>query len=353
MPNNTHDKIIWYTTDDTAAVGDTSTRAFVDKILKQNITNLKNKLGKIPPKVLYWARLRYDGYAIRGIPRGVIKMANVDAIFRITNSIKTFGDLCGGPGGFVEFILFKNKTCTGYGMTLNNSADNYCVYSPRFTAIYGPTGDGDILNSENISAFPTNLDLVIGDGGLDVRGTENAQESLHMQLYLAQIICALRCLSVGGTFVVKFFDTHTSMSVNLLYVLSTCFKKMCIYKPVSSRAANSERYIICKHKLSDVALQIQTLNTASLNNDSLSSIVINQKFYNYICERNNTLAQLQLNGLQRLILYSSETNLVTKPSFRTQWSLDKFLFERYNTRHVLGNHRGGDLNKNSTFIGTV
>lgn len=349
MPN---DKIIWYTTD-AAATEDISPKMYVDQKLKAVITNQKNKLGKIPPKILYWARKRYDGYSIRGIPRGVIKMANLDAIFKVTDSIKTFGDLCGGPGGFVEFILFKNKNCIGYGMTLNNLLENYYVYSKRFTAIYGPTGDGDILKPENTSIFPTNLDLVVADGGLDVRGTENSQESLHQQLYLAQIICALRCLSVNGTFIVKFFDTHTMASVNLLYVLSTCFKKMCIYKPASSRAANSERYVICKDKLSNVTLQIETLQRAQLDNTELSAILITQKFYNYIGERNNTLARRQLNGLRRLLLYSHKPHLVTTPTFRIQWNLDKFLFDRYNTRHVLSfdHNREGDLNKNSTFNG--
>jgi 23S rRNA U2552 (ribose-2'-O)-methylase RlmE/FtsJ len=322
------DIVSWYTRD-IKATQLIRPKEYIDSKLKEEITQLKDQLGKIPPKVLYSARMRYDGYKIRGIPRGVVKMANLDAVFKLTKEIRTFGDLCGGPGGFVEFILFKNKNCIGYGMTL--TSDNYVVDSTRFSAIKGPNGDGDILKKENRNDFPKNLDFVIADGGLDVSGRENAQEFLHLNLYSAQIICALQCLKTGGTFVIKFFDTHTSSSVNLLYALSTCFQKMCIYKPVSSRAANSERYVICKQKFADVTFQIDTLEEVQ----HLIPNLINQKFYNYICGRNNSLATLQLSGLRRLILFSKRPNLSCRPIFRTQWSLDKFLFTIQTCRRQL------------------
>lgn len=335
------DKIIWFFNKESSHEL-YNFSSFVDEKLKRGVTDLKNQLNQIPQKDIHSARIRYDGYYIRGLPRGVIKMANLDYMFKVIKNIKTFGDLCGGPGGFVEFILFKNSTCVGYGMTLNNSKDNYYVSSPRFTAIYGPGGDGDIFNEDNVSKFPIDLDFVIADGGLNVKGNENDQETIHINLYLAQIGCALRCVNIGGTFIIKFFDTHTKASVNLLYILSTCFKQICIYKPVSSRAANSERYVICINRVVDVLPQTHIIKHCLLNLNETDNIKISQPFYNYVCERNNSIAKIQLRGLRRLISFVKHPHLKSTPIFRQLWHLDKLLFVNRNIHH--GIHNNGDRN---------
>ncbi len=47
----------------------------------------------------------------------------------------------------------------------------------------------------------------------------------------------------GGHFVCKVFDMFTPYSVGLFYLLYRSFDKVCIFKPVTSRPANSERYM--------------------------------------------------------------------------------------------------------------
>lgn len=313
-------KIRWYTENHTCNVMEFTPASYVDSKLKFIIHNLKNKLNKIENKKLCSARKRYDGYFINGIPRGAIKMANLDAIFKLTKNISSFGDICGGPGGFVDFILFQNPKVIGYGMTL--ITDKYYVTSTRFTSIYGVKNDGNILDKQNLEIFPKNLDILFADGGLDVNGNENAQETLHSELFITEVRFGLTCLKPNGTFVMKFFDTHTKESVNLLYLLSTAFNMICIHKPESSRPANSERYVICKGKKADISKQLQILN------DNIGDIKITHRFYNYICERNNHLAKLQIDGLRRLLLFTKRPHLKRSPSFRRQWRLDKFLFSK-------------------------
>ena len=41
----------------------------------------------------------------------------------------------------------------------------------------------------------------------------------------------------------KVFDMFTPFSVGLFYLLYRCFEKVCLFKPVTSRPANSERYV--------------------------------------------------------------------------------------------------------------
>lgn len=47
----------------------------------------------------------------------------------------------------------------------------------------------------------------------------------------------------GGHFVCKLFDLFTPFSVGLVYLMYHAFEKVCIFKPNTSRPANSERYV--------------------------------------------------------------------------------------------------------------
>jgi cap1 methyltransferase len=41
------------------------------------------------------------------------------------------------------------------------------------------------------------------------------------------------------------FDTFSSLSIEILYLLSYLYETVYITKPLSSRPANSEKYIVC------------------------------------------------------------------------------------------------------------
>lgn len=106
-----------------------------------------------------------------------------------------------------------------------------------------------------------------------MEGQENIQEILSKQLLLCQFLTALSTLrtgeeplcsvveyfhvrrsvrvhficlksistSAGGHFVCKTFDLFTPFSVGLVYLLYLCFERVSLFKPVTSRPANSER----------------------------------------------------------------------------------------------------------------
>jgi len=75
------------------------------------------------------------------------------------------------------------------------------------------------------------------------------QEVASKQICLSQFAIALGSVRQGGHFVCKIFDSFTPFTAGLIFLLSSSFQKICIHKPVASRPANSERYIICKWKL--------------------------------------------------------------------------------------------------------
>lgn len=116
-----------------------------------------------------------------------------------------------------------------------------------------------------------------------MEGQENLQEILSKQLLLCQILTALSvvrtgdrafsfspvsmevlsylflccccrshrplhvyfvlCMFEGGHFVCKTFDLFTPFSVGLIYLLYLCFERVSLFKPVTSRPANSERCV--------------------------------------------------------------------------------------------------------------
>lgn len=46
----------------------------------------------------------------------------------------------------------------------------------------------------------------------------------------------------------KLFDLTTTFSIGLIYLMYASFEEVAIHKPLSSRPANPERYLICKYK---------------------------------------------------------------------------------------------------------
>lgn len=99
-------------------------------------------------------------------------MANIDAAtdYMFTNINNSnlhkgdsgpyyFADVCAGPGGFTEYILWRKKWCfKGFGLTLRGENDfklteSICASPVTFLPLYGANGDGDACCPENINDF--------------------------------------------------------------------------------------------------------------------------------------------------------------------------------------------------------
>lgn len=279
---------------------------FINPKLRNAIDTKKKLLSSIPNKILKSARMRYDGYFIPGTLRGAIKIANLDYHFHFIQNLETFGDIGGGPGGFVDYILFQNPKAIGYGITLHN---DYKINSNRFHIIRGYNGDGDIRNSVS---FPKQLDLVVGDVGCDVSNDENLQENKHIELFAAQARLAVVSVKDGGLIILKFFDTYTLGTVQLLAWLAKSFRQICICKPDSSRPANSERYFVGINKLPHKHNEV---------------VQINKLFHDYIYKMNNDLGTKQLYGLERLIAFTTNKQH-TQRDFIDKWDLRDYINHR-------------------------
>jgi cap1 methyltransferase len=73
-----------------------------------------------------------------------------------------FVDICAGPGGFSEYVLWRKKNKSkGFGMTLRGDndfrLDDFIAGAPEYFETYyglnGVEGDGDITNPGNLTEF--------------------------------------------------------------------------------------------------------------------------------------------------------------------------------------------------------
>ena len=65
-------------------------------------------------------------------------------------------------------------------------------------------------------------------------------------LILGEIFTAVSIQKKGGHFVCKFLDMYTNFTIKLVYLISSFYNNVTLYKPYTSRQSNSERYVIAK-----------------------------------------------------------------------------------------------------------
>ncbi|XP_029281805.1 cap-specific mRNA (nucleoside-2'-O-)-methyltransferase 1 [Cottoperca gobio] len=307
------------------------------------------------------ARTRSNPYeTIRGgifLNRAAMKMSNIDYCFdqMFTNpkdsqgnpltkdregELLYFGDVCAGPGGFSEYILWKRRWhAKGFGMTLKGPCDFkledfFAAPSELFEPYYGEggvDGDGDITRPENMTAFRNfvlestegrGLHFLMADGGFSVEGQENIQEILSKQLLLCQFLTALSTLRTGGHFMCKTFDLFTPFSVGLVYLLYLCFDRISLFKPVTSRPANSERYVVCRglkpgsdavrEYMFRVNLKLNQLRNTDRDVTEvvpLSIIKEDTDFYQFMVNSNESLCVVQIKALAKIHAYVVDQTL--------------------------------------------
>jgi 23S rRNA U2552 (ribose-2'-O)-methylase RlmE/FtsJ len=237
----------------------------------------KNDNYDFKKKIINPVEFKIKNTPVKFICRASYKLANIDFVFNIMENNNNFADLCGGPGGFSEYILYKYPNSSGLGMTLksNNPELDWKIYNfrteikrERLVTTYGDNyvsgadnnvlneADGNILNLVNIKSFirqinktnPDGVKLVVADGAA-FEEDENELDSIeisHLKLFISESFLATQILKKGGNFVLKIFKTKYACTQTFIILLASLFEESYIFKPVTSRLNNSERYFIGK-----------------------------------------------------------------------------------------------------------
>jgi len=179
-----------------------------------------------------------------------------------TNKPITTAHLAEGPGGFIEAIttMRKNKNDRIFGMTLVSNSKEvpgwkkswyFLSNNQNVNILKGIDGTGNLYNIDNHIYMENRIGndkalIITGDGGFDFSVNFNQQEFQAQKLIFAQVILALSIQEIDGCFICKLFDTYSFVSNQILFLLMCCYRDVILFKPKTSRPANSEKYVICK-----------------------------------------------------------------------------------------------------------
>ena len=124
---------------------------------------------------------------------------------------------------------------------------------------------------------------------------------------MAQTCYALCSQKNDGVFVLKIFDCFYHNTLDLMYLLCSCYKKVYITKPQTSRYANSEKYIVCKGFNCNINIPVirKVLNQVitCTNTERIFPFSLPNLFVNKIEEYNSIFGQQQLENINSTIRF--------------------------------------------------
>jgi 23S rRNA U2552 (ribose-2'-O)-methylase RlmE/FtsJ len=309
----------------------------IDKLEHSENWDKMKKIGN-PYELIYttYNKKRKNDSISQYIPisRSYFKMWEIFFNFDIFKYFNMYDDLifshlAEGPGGFMEASYnYKYKITNNnnnndifYGITLKPTND----YIPDWNKI-----KKIFVNKNNVKIEYGNLyfindvrnyinkfinkkaHFVTADGGFDYSGNFNGQEINSCQIIYSECVIALNILQLNGCFVCKVFDLFSFTMIQILYIISCSFQKVFIYKPETSRPANSEKYIVClyyKNNLSKEYLEkllsiIQIWQNLDINEDDsviFKNIKIDNRFIQKLDEYNEKYMNNQIYYLNNTI----------------------------------------------------
>lgn len=285
--------------DEAANIKSKLAKNLIDKYSKNHMWD-KTKILTNPYEFIYFTSRKYLPLDIKPISLldplsrsffKMVEMSNTGLQKQLKNPDPlTTLHLAEGPGGFIEAIIYLRAKYMKqyelnpqlvnkiydidddlfYGITLLDKrrfevpswkkSQYFISANPQLKILTGVDGTGNLYNISTLRALcckfsvpdkygNTRRPLIItGDGGFDFSVNHALQEYKASKLILAQVIAAMLTLakSPDSVFICKFFDLHLQITMEIIYILQSRFRKIYIFKPHTSRLANSEKYIICE-----------------------------------------------------------------------------------------------------------
>jgi 23S rRNA U2552 (ribose-2'-O)-methylase RlmE/FtsJ len=292
----------------------------------KRITNTYEYIHTVIPKS------KYSISKVKPLSRAFFKLIEIYNLFDIYDDSRSMNSfhLAEGPGGFIEamtYLRFNDKD-KYIGMTLVDSENDnvpgweksslFLRKNPNIFIEKGGDNTGNLYSAVNLDQCNTlyrgSMDLITADGGFDFSVDFNKQELLAMRLIFSEVIYAIVMQKIGGSFILKLFDTFLKGTVDIIFLLSCLYESVQIIKPNTSRIANSERYIVCTNfkrnvsndliaKFRAILVILDNLKINTLAIDSLLNIPIPYYFKNRIEEINAIIASQQIDNIQSTLRF--------------------------------------------------
>ena len=242
-----------------------------------------------------------------------------------------YAHLAEGPGGFMEatynyrskILNTQNLGDIFYGITLKPTND-YVPDWNKIKKVFNNSPNinieyGNLYNIDDVNAYlkifkKKKAHFVTADGGFDYSTNFNRQEVNSCKIIYSEVVIALNVLRMGGSFVCKVFDLFTYSMNQILYLLYNSFEKVIIYKPETSRPANSEKYIICINFYDNISQENKNKLIENIkvwndikdeeNTAVLENIKIDSGFLHKLSEYNLKYIEYQMHYLKNTIKIS-------------------------------------------------
>ena len=278
----------------------------IDRITTEGVWDDAKKLTN-PYEFIFLSlqrRMSSSISAIQPLSRSFFKMIEIwDKVFLHNETINKSTHTAEGPGGFLEAIQYRSGSpIPMLAMTLKSKvrsvpgwrkSQTFLQQHPDVRITYGADGTGDLYKLANQDVFASESggrtsDLYTADGGFDFSADYNGQENTVQRLLVSEALAGLNTLKPGGTMILKLFDTKCRSTLEILWIVSSCFEKTGILKPSTSRPANSERYFIgwkCRDTIPTWIPQLfRTMTATDAQNgwDTLSTIVFSDRWIQQI-----------------------------------------------------------------------
>lgn len=256
----------------------------VDLTAYQTLIQLKDDYGTYPDNERYRARDLADPFGGLGrdpfFDRAGLKLANMDAVYNITRlndsfyspndnqQLYTYLDIAGGPGSWTQYMQYRIPSARGYGITLEASKNDWnprFLDMTRFTPVRNEGGDllraypafiNRVMTDDRGPRFP-GADVALADGGFESEGL--GQEEEYLPLIRCELFTGITLLREHSNMVCKIMEAVNGATADTIYLAALCFQRVALFKPITSRPANSERYLIGLDRLADVAASLAAL----------------------------------------------------------------------------------------------
>ena len=170
--------------------------------------------------------------------RSAFKLIDMNKKFNFIKSNTYLLDLGSTPGGWTQVatkIITKGKILAVDVKQMEKQGNA--------TFLFGDINDSKI-QEKIVRYFDRKIDVVISDMASNTSGNKNLDSYRTGELCLNAIAFAKKILIQDGVFLSKLF--MGSIFQEIKKKAEKCFKKVVIYKPLSSKKESKEIYIYCK-----------------------------------------------------------------------------------------------------------
>lgn len=275
--------------------------AFLDSEVVRALCVARRSVGSLEKGLWNAAVRRRDPVAIlrRGLHRPVVcrayfKLLEMEPLLPAATEVRRVALLCEAPGGFFQACRRLFPDAERFATSLSDGPDSI-PFHPVVTPLTELPENGDVCHPSVMDALVERIgahscQLVTADGGVAHENLDYAEQH-SLKLALAQIAAGLRLQDQNGALLIKVFEGSTQATRDILTLLRGLYDSVFLVKPRTSKAANSERYV--------VARRLQDCARADALAADLASLVQQDGFIETLVEAADAEVDLAFESLSR------------------------------------------------------